>query len=68
MWHNKGAIMMLAKYTDGLSLVVTRGHSWSLVVTRGHSCVLLTRPWISKTLVDEIILCFVFWQKEVYII
>ena len=39
---------MLAKYTDGLSLVVTRD----------HSCVLLTRPWISKTLVDEIILCF----------
>ena len=33
-------------------------HSWSLVVTRGHSCVPLTRPWISKTLVDEIILCF----------
>ena len=58
MWHNKGAIMMLAKYTDGLSLVVTRG----------HSCVLLTRSWISKTLVDEIILCFVFWRKEVYII
>ena len=27
-------------------------HSWS------HSCVLLTRPWISKTLVDEIFLCF----------
>ena len=49
---------MLAKYTDGLSLVVTRG----------HSCVLLTRSWISKTLVDEIILCFVFWRKEVYII
>ena len=24
MWRNKGTIMMLAKYTDGLSLVVTR--------------------------------------------
>ena len=33
MWRNKGAIMMLAKYTDDLSLVVTRGHSWSLVCT-----------------------------------
>ena len=29
--------MTSAKYFDAISLVVTRGLSWSLVVIRGHS-------------------------------
>ena len=39
MWRNEGAIMMLAKYTDALSIAITRA----------YSCDFLTRPWISET-------------------
>ena len=34
--HNYVIITSLT-FFDVISLVVTRGHSWSLVVTRGHS-------------------------------
>ena len=50
--------MTSAKYFDAISLVVTRGHSWS---TRGHSCVLLDTILSQNTarMKSELLFCYV---------
>ena len=50
MWRNE-CVIMFTKHTDAFSFLITKSHLWSLVYT-------LSWPWISKTLVDKIILCF----------